>query len=121
MLFLPRFQRSDGGKARKGSPSGGSILVTSAPKSDRTIVAMDPAIPQVKSRTIRPSRTSVMVLKPVRANRSSGQVYSMRKFRVKAVTGTTKGNLLAKVNFSHYNGLQVTELLWRREVENGKS
>src|ERR1700730_5846469 len=42
-------------KARIQSPSGGSILVTSAPRSARCVVARGPASPWVKSRTLIPA------------------------------------------------------------------
>src|ERR1700730_6352668 len=54
MLFLARFQASHAGWLRKGSPAGGSILITSAPKSARTAVASPPAMPQLKSKTTSP-------------------------------------------------------------------
>ena len=48
------------GKSLNFSPHGGSILTTSAPKSDITIVATPPAGPLVKSRTVIPSKTFAM-------------------------------------------------------------
>ena len=51
----------DGVEARQGSPApGGSILMTSAPKSERMVAAAGPAIQLAQSRTFRPVRRSVM-------------------------------------------------------------
>ena len=59
-LFLPRFHWMAPGAFLNFSPPGGSILMTSAPKSDITMVATPPARPLVKSRTVIPSKTCDM-------------------------------------------------------------
>lgn len=60
-LFLPRFHWIDPGASRNFSPPGGSTLMTSAPKSDITMVATPPARPLLKSRTVIPSKTCAIV------------------------------------------------------------
>src|SRR5262249_52746965 len=45
------------GAARHGSPApGGSILITSAPKSERMVAAAGPAIQLAQSMTFRPAK-----------------------------------------------------------------
>ena len=56
-LFLPRFHWMAPGDFLNFSSDGASTLITSAPKSDITMVAMPPGIPLVKSRTVMPSKT----------------------------------------------------------------
>src|SRR5689334_85620 len=53
-------------KARHGSPEpGGSIFITSAPKSDKLVAAAGPAIQLAQSMTCRPAkRLLVMVVFP---------------------------------------------------------
>src|SRR4029453_6451404 len=52
--------------ARQGSPApGGSILITSAPKSDKIVAAAGPGIQLAQAMTCRPAkRLSVMVVFP---------------------------------------------------------
>ena len=59
-LFLPRSHWTAPGESLNFSPPGGSTLMTSAPKSDMTMVATPPARPLVKSRTVIPSKTCAM-------------------------------------------------------------
>src|SRR5947208_12272461 len=57
--------RSGSGTARRryGSPApGGSILITSAPKSDMTVAAAGPAIKLAQSITFKPSKTRSPIL-----------------------------------------------------------
>ena len=53
-LFLPRNQLSLDGIDLKGSPLGGSTLITLAPKSAITMDVKPPAGPKVKSKTLMP-------------------------------------------------------------------
>ena len=65
------------GIARKRSPDGGSIVMTSAPKSASTVVASPPAGPELKSTTRMPlsAPCSVMALNlvSVRSPNGSGE------------------------------------------------
>src|SRR4051812_39846578 len=59
-LRLPRSHSGAAASARKRSPPGRSTLMTSAPKSARTMVAMPPTGPVVTSTTRNPSNTCGM-------------------------------------------------------------
>src|SRR4029453_8524616 len=69
-----------GVKARQGSPTpGGSILITSAPKSDKIVAAAGPAIQLAQSMTCRPAkRLSVMVVFPHETADAPGLHYAPR-------------------------------------------
>src|SRR5262245_43039688 len=58
-LFLPRFHMEKPGCSRPGSPPGGSILITSAPKSAMNMPVIGPAIPSVRSTTCSVPSTSI--------------------------------------------------------------
>src|SRR3974390_1631064 len=61
-LFLPRFHIEKPGVLRVGSPEGGSILTTSAPKSAMNMPTIGPAIPLVTSTTCRVPRAYIVSL-----------------------------------------------------------
>src|SRR5262244_2476192 len=69
-----------GVKARQGSPApGGSILITSAPKSAKIVAAAGPAIQLAQSMTCRPAkRLSGMVVFPHETTDAPGIHYAPR-------------------------------------------
>ena len=77
-LRLPRSHSGAAASDRKRSPPGGSILITSAPKSASTMVAIPPTGPVVTSMTRKPSSTCGMAESlsqwlPARASRQESR------------------------------------------------